>query len=305
MTSIDRSTNVYKKKQDSDLVSVYQGYDEFNRSSIVIKLRDKPTTIIQSKSLQTEIALRNDGLWALTISLNDYKLKGVFDVLADDMLIYIQNEKNQKLAERKIVLRYNDWQALFNDFGNEYLPFRAIQGLLGELIFLKKNLIPKYGEEKSINAWVGPIGGDKDFIFEDIWFEVKSKCLNKETIHISSNTQLKSSMLGKLVVLECEKSSIESKFSVTLNTLVDEISDSLLSATQKSLFHRRLLKFGYRKDDYYNDFYFFFSGGKLYKVREGFPNIELNEYEGAILNVTYELYLPKVSKYIVKEFNYD
>ena len=49
-----------------------------------------------------------------------------------------------------------------------------IQGLFGEMYFLKNYMIPKFGINSAIFSWSGPEQTSKDFSLENNWFEIKT-----------------------------------------------------------------------------------------------------------------------------------
>ena len=83
------------------------------------------------------------------------------------------------------------------------------QGLFGELYFLDKYMIPKYGVDNSINAWTGPLGYNKDFSINNTWYEIKTIGVNSTCINISSLSQLSSDIPGILTILGLKKMSEE------------------------------------------------------------------------------------------------
>src|SRR5699024_742848 len=127
-------------------------------------------------------------------------------------------------------------------------------GLLGELVFLEKYCIPNYGTRDSISSWIGPLGGDKDFQFQTDFYEVKTISLNKNMIHLNSQTQLlpipDSSLY--LSVVRYELASKISEHSVTLNSQVNRVM-MLLSEEEKNEFLIKISNVGYINDPAYED----------------------------------------------------
>lgn len=75
------------------------------------------------------------------------------------------------------------------------------------MIFLRDVLIPQYGKETSLQAWMGPRMADQDFVFLDTWYEVKATTSDAEQVRISSIEQLDCAAEGTLAVLALDQTS--------------------------------------------------------------------------------------------------
>ena len=297
------SNNRYKRDGRADILDIYFGKDSEQRSSLLIILKNKPHIKIKSKFLSTEIGLREDNNWAVQVSLTNEKYIGVFKVLVSDLIDTVENVVNQGIAEKKIIYRYNEWQSLFDDMGNTALTFAQIQGLLGELYFLKYELIGMYGVEEAIRGWIGPHGANKDFVFEKEWYEVKTKSINKDHVHISNYTQLESIEPGLLVVISCQQTSELSNSAYSLmklhSSLIEEIrDDELLEIYLEKLAHLHFIP-----DVSYEEPIFDIAKPKYYCVDSQFPKVKKEEDDKAIFNIKYDLYLPMLEKYIVEDIS--
>ena len=65
-----------------------------------------------------------------------------------------------------------------------------LRGLVGELLYLERVAIPKYGIEAAVACWVGPKGADQDFVSQDKRIEVKTIREGADRVRISSAEQL-------------------------------------------------------------------------------------------------------------------
>lgn len=98
---------------------------------------------------------------------------------------------------------------MFQNISTKELSEEKEQGIYGELYFLYKYMIPKYGVEKSILSWAGPHKFNKDFSIDETWYEIKTSSVNANTIEIRSINQLDSDVDGFLTVVKVEKMSME------------------------------------------------------------------------------------------------
>lgn len=305
MGNASLNSNGFIRSMESEIIDVYSGFDDLKRPAILVKLKNKPRIEIKTQVLETNINRRKDSMWALLISLTNNKLIGVFEKLSKDLINSISDEKNQVIAERKLIQRYNEWQCLFEEEANKKLDFNQLQGLFGELYFINNVLIPKQGVTKAISSWIGPIGGNKDFQLENIWFEIKTKSINKDTIHISNKNQLISEQLGYLVVVDCEKTSPDISNSINLITLYEEMCNQMDNEQMLTEFMRKLANLNFIPGEYYKQFNFLVKEITFYEVNDKFPLISLSSLENAICNLRYDLFLPALIKHIRGEIEWN
>ena len=301
MCKLTLKSNQFKRNSESEIIDVYSGFDDLKRPAILIKLKKKPIIEIKTQVLETNINRRKDNMWALLISLTNNNLIGVFQQLSIDLINSISDEKNQIIAERKLIQRYNQWQSLFEEEAKKKLDFNGVQGLLGELYFINNILIPKQGATKAISSWIGPIGGNKDFQLENTWFEIKTKSANKDIIHISNKNQLLSEQVGYLTVVDCEKTSLEVLNSINLITLYEEICNQISDENILIEFMKKLANLNFIPSEYYKQFNFLVQRITFYEVSDNFPLIVLPPLENAIYNLRYDLFLLALTKYIKEE----
>jgi len=293
--------NKYKRDGRADILDIYFGKDSEERSSLLIILKKKPYILIKSKFLSTEIGLREDSNWAFQVSLTDEKYIGVFKILVSDLINTIENVVLQEAAEKKIINRYNEWQKLFDDRVGAALTFVQIQGLVGELYLLKHELFKTYGVNEAIRGWIGPNGANKDFVFENEWYEVKTKSVNKDYVHISNNMQLESNVPGLLVVISCQQTSELSNSAYSLMKLHRSIIKEIFNEELLAIYLEKLAHLHFIPDDSYEDILFDIARPKYYSVDSKFPKVHKEENEQAIFNIRYDLYLPMLEKYIVED----
>lgn len=293
--------NKYKRDARADILNIYFGKDSEERSSLLIILKKKPYILIKSKFLSTEIGLREDNNWAFQVSLTDEKYIGVFKILVSDLINTIENIVHQEIAEKKIINRYNEWQKLFDDRADNELTFVQIQGLIGELYFLKYELFKVYGVNEAIRGWIGPNGANKDFIFEDEWYEVKTKSINKDYVHISNHMQLESNEPGLLVVISCQKTSELSNSAYNLMKLHRSIIEEICNVELLEIYFEKLAQLHFIPDESYEEPLFDIAKPKYYGVDSKFPKVQKEEDDKAIFNIRYDLYLPILEKYTVED----
>jgi hypothetical protein len=181
---------------------------------------------------------------------------------------------------------------------NSKLSDAVVRGMVGELTVLRDICIPKYGSPHSITGWIGPLHADRDFEYEDDWFEVKSVSLSREIVSISSFDQLDIDRQGTLVLARIEKTTDSDADAISLNSLVQDIEE-LLAEDQDALstFRVRLVLNGYDEADERANELFHLHGFEKYRVYDDFPRIRKSELTSEINNGEYTLSIAALSSW--------
>jgi len=290
--------NRYKREEDSDILGVYSGTDEHGRESLFVKLKNKPDIYFESNLLLSKATLRGDKRWAFQVSLTNNDYLGVFRVLIRDLVMVVSNESNQLVAERKLVRRYSEWQKLFEQAKDVKLTDQQILGLIGELYFLNYQVISNLNIEEGIESWIGPKSANHDFQLQNTWLEVKTKSYNKESVIISNKNQLKSVQPGYLIVISAEKTNSLNENAINLFMLYQLILDQILNKEIEYKFLEKLAKIHFIPSDIYKEYSYEIKKIQYYLINDSFPTVDL-PLDGTIINLKYELNLPKLNKFEV------
>jgi hypothetical protein len=289
-----------KRIESVNNFAVYVGIDSSKNFILAFNVISRPPSInLKSGAIDYLTIERSDKSWFMVLRLLDAKLFNVFEVLCENLI----EAATQCDAEFALILliekRLKSWEKLFQAGGNGLLAEFQIQGLLGELIFLEKEII-KSGQDFNIplNAWVGPQGADQDFIFSDHSYEIKTIKVNGETISIASLNQLSSSLPITLVVIELIKVGIGDSQAFNLNDYVTKIENLIYSEPAAlMIFRSTLLESGYVRHDYYDKFHFSLNTISRYQVAEDFPKLTATNVPDAIVSCQYTLKLEDLLKF--------
>jgi hypothetical protein len=189
--------------------------------------------------------------------------------------------------------RLTHWQEFLKNSMSSLLGEEKILGLIGELLFIKNNLIPAFGVGQSVKFWQGPEGLPQDFNVNDSAIEVKCQ-LGTTTpyIKISSVDQLCPQLPEMyLFVVTLGKTIPDAANSINLPKLTTQIIDILKSDAPEQLerFNDHLLQVGYFESDRYLDFNYIFIGEKMFHVGDGFPRICPRDIPQGIINLSYSI----------------
>lgn len=180
--------------------------------SSLVDLKDISTGIIPD---ETDI---NKSL--ILISLSDNSLSSIFAVLCEDLFQSVSSIEHESAFIQTLQNRFIQWKELFilaKGFGLS--PEKQI-GLFGELYFLKKLFLQTGGNEESLNIWVGPETGIRDFEKNNCAIEVKTTHThNHQKVHINSERQLDTALLDDLFLfhLSLEKRNGDEYFNAGVN----------------------------------------------------------------------------------------
>lgn len=289
----------YRRIKGDNILGVFISVGSQTPTTMLVRLSKYYEIKKETEFLKCNITHRTlDDKWVFRVVLKDEKYKGVFIKLMYDLTDQIQEEKDSLIAEKKFMDRYHTWENLFKEVRRKKMSRTEIIGLLGELYFMEKYCFPKFGCDNSVTAWVGNLGADKDFQFEKDYFEVKTTTLNKEKVHLNSQTQLTplSEVNVYLSIVRYEISSSVSGVSITLNQQVDNIIRQLSEEKQRELYIK-LSNVGYVKSEEYDENSFVIHDIENYHVGKEFPQIDPFVIHEAINDVEYDLYLPAIRSF--------
>lgn len=235
---------------------------------------------------------------SIVISLVDERWMSQFVTFCNDICKQTEHlQKNSPKGYEAVCNAYFVWQKMFKG-QSDILSEPEIKGLLGELLYLRDNIIPKYGCTKSIEAWSGTDKTKKDFSIDNKWYEIKTIDIGKPTVKISSLEQLESSIEGTLAVFQIEKMA-PSFNGVKLNSMVESILVMLTSIQDKDDFILKLNKAGYFPNIDYDEYVYDVKSLTEYIVNDSFPRLIKNNIPAAVASASYELLLSELVKHKV------
>lgn len=255
----------------------------------------KVTNINSSKAISASCVKTEDQKYALSFLLNFESLSELFVKLCWDLIDF---SKESPQPVDSILSRFNSWIRLFQKKGDGLLSPSSQKGLIGELLFLQES-IKSTGAEASLKAWVGPEGCDQDFIFSNLWCEIKTTTIASETVSISSLQQLDRNDSGKLIVYFMDKTTSDGAQTISLPEVIEKTTVLLESDHLMDILSCKLAMYGYYSKDAerYKDVRYRMSEKRAYKVNCDFPKLTKNDVPCGILNAKYELELSAIDAY--------
>lgn len=291
--------NSYQRVDDVHPLDLYVGIDNMSRWTLLMLCNERPENLTSSRMIRATIGKRDDGRWAVSLSLLKEDYQDMFILFCGDIIESSRIIQNKNKAARFVVNRYREWKDMLANSRDGLLSPDEIKGLLGEMFILDSELIGKYGAEKAAMSWTGPKAAHQDFILENTWYEVKTISSSKDEIKISSVEQLDCRNNGMLVVVFADKTSKTNVNAINLNLVYAKLLAQLMNDDVKAEFCDMLLKFGYfPRPEYENtDYTFEIKGVRHYQVTEAFPCFRRKNIPNNITRVGYYISLPAISHF--------
>lgn len=282
---------------DNHYICLYVGKDEMGRYSFDFRGRFKAARTKSSEVIS--VSHINSGEESfIRFSLENPALLECFCTFCEDLISSTRVIRDDETAYQTIRSRYFSWRQLFKPHhGN--LTEIEIMGLIGELLFLRDNMIPARGIEVALESWTGPEKTHKDFSCEDDWYEVKTINFGKESVHISSIEQLDSNNSGFLIIYSLEKMS-PSFNGIKLNALVNEIITLISPAQHKERFLAKLSLFDFDFSPENDNYVYDLKSVVSYIVDSNdFPRVTKNSVPDSIIKVQYDILISDLEQFKV------
>lgn len=251
--------------------------------------------IRSSKLIEVAHYTQKDDTMSLVLSLTDNNCVRQFCAFCNDIVNSTESMPDNDSGYETICNLYFTWQKMFRA-QTTLLSENEIKGLIGELLFLKEELIPLYGISDSLAAWAGPDAAKKDFSINDTWYEIKSVDCSKNIVKISSIEQLESDTIGQLVIYRLEKMA-EGYTGITLNTLIEDMMSLITSVADKELFIEKLSNAKYTYESQYDSYVYVIIDMERFVVSNNFPRLERSKLHKAISSASYELTISELLDY--------
>lgn len=283
---------VGSKKHD-----IFIGKDDEGRYCFEYRGMFTPVKVVGSKPLVVNQYKIDEKVLILRFSLEYNELVGCFSAFCEDLVLSVQDMPDGNAAYKTLVSRFQAWRKLFKP-NRTILSEYEIQGLIGELLFMKNYAIPHWGIDEALESWTGPEKTHKDFSKGDKWFEIKTITSGKETVRISSIEQLDSDSDGVLCIYSLEKMS-PSFNGIKLNFLVNELCTKF-SLNQKDILLNKLELFGFDFEPANDNYVYALTDFSSYSVKRGFPRLERSNVPLPISKAIYDIIISELAPFKIK-----
>ena len=273
------------------------GVDKEGRKTLRFEGSFVPAKISGTKAIVVKHFTLPQQRMCIQFSLADPDTADPFYKFIDDLVDSSRKFSVSENGYTFVIQRFARWKKMFVP-ARDVLSESSIMGLLGELYFLASYMIPRYGEQRAIASWGAAERTIKDFSIDNTWYEIKTAGSKSQTVHINSVQQLDSPNPGFLVVVRLEKMA-ESYSGKSLNPLVREIMNRVVSPEVLEEFQDKLAKWGYAYNDKYDEYVYEVKDLTSYAVDKTFPMLKAKALGEAIPNAEYDLLLEKIKDFAV------
>ena len=300
-SSIAAAETGYQKKVEWPCaLGVYYGLNSEGRKRISFLSSQPAPKLVATRQLNVVQAREGDFAYWTCFDLTESKANKVFYSFCSSLLDAVKNVSDESEAAKRLKQRYLAWKSLFERQSSGALSREVVQGLFGELYFLKKVLAQTNGLSTCVKAWSGPDNASKDFSLNGTWYEIKTVGVNSVSVKINSLGQLCSTTDGHLVVIKAELMSPEfSNGESSVGELFDYILNNLNDEDSEKLFMSKMSSFGINSfDDECLSAKFDVKNVSSYKVGDGFPLIDADEVgKHGIVDVSYSVLISAIEPF--------
>lgn len=288
-----------KKLNIHSVIGVYYGLSKDGNYRIAFLSSSVAPKIESTKMLRVTQGEEAANTYWTCFDLLQHDAKKVFFTFCANLIDAVTDIYDEQKALYALKKRYITWKTMFRRDSSNKLSKEVLQGLFGELYFMKKYMLDRFGAAVAVQAWSGPDFKSKDYAVDTEWFEVKTVGANTTTVHISSLAQLSSDHDGHLIVVKAEAmsdqfSNGESSIEELFNYIFAQINDE----TAEGIFLSKLSAFGFDSSDESFMSKFDVKSMTSYKVSGDFPRLtEKDITRPEICDVSYSLIINSLKDY--------
>ena len=289
-----------KKLNIHSVIGVYYGLSKDGNYRIAFLSSSVAPKIESTKMLRVTQGEEAANTYWTCFDLLQHDAKKVFFTFCANLIDAVTDIYDEQKALYALKKRYITWKTMFRRDSANKLSREVLQGLFGELYFMKKYMLDRFGAAVAVQAWSGPDFRSKDYAVDTEWFEVKAVGANTSTVHISSLAQLSSDHDGHLIVIKAEAMSDQfSNGESSIGELFDYIFAQINDETAEGIFLSKLSAFGFDSSDESFMSKFDVKSMTAYKVSGDFPRLtEKDIARPEICDVSYSLIINSLKDYM-------
>lgn len=301
--TIAQPNNNQKKIPVASVLEVFYGLSSDGHMRLSFLSKEKAPKLESTKFLRVSQGEESSNVYWTCFDLLHDDAKSIFYTFCDDLVSAITEVKVETTALNMLKKRFIIWKTMFKQVQTAAVSKEVIQGLFGEMYFLKNYMLENYSFSEAIGAWSGADLKSKDYSIGNEWYEIKTIGSNTRAVRISSLSQLASAAPGHLVVIKAEAMSEEfcgedSSINMLLREILLKIPDEL---TEEQLFNKIKSVVGDLSDKVLNE-RFSVKSVDFYLVDSAFPRLqESNIPYAEIEDVQYSLNINMLGKYKEKK----
>lgn len=247
-----------------------------------------------------------DGDQTLVWKLLDSAHRDIFHTLCEDIVASASRATTEREAVDVALARTWRWYHLLRGGTDGRLSHEEQKGLIGELLVIENDLLPRISVGDTVAAWRGPLGAPKDFEIGRICVEAKARRgAATPYIAISSENQLDETGTDILFlrVVDLDQAPSDAGHGFSLSDIANRIRSAVSALDERAgiAFEDLLSAAGFQRDDDYSDSRWVTGAIRLYRVRGGFPRITAQSASPGVTNVKYTISLTACEPFRVED----
>ncbi|MFC4526242.1 PD-(D/E)XK motif protein [Dyella halodurans] len=203
---------------------------------------------------------------------------------------------------RLVLRRLADWHNMLRRRREGLLTTEEIIGLVGELLFLRDEVMSRAGAADSIAAWRGAHRDEQDFAIGAWQIEVKTQLSTSDRrLLISSEAQLDTAGSRLLLCHQAVARAPAGGGTVSLNALIDGLNLAFAAAGPPVLeeFEAALEACRYVRREEYDEPEWLLTDRRLFEVRDDFPRLTPAVLPNGVHAVSYSILLSACESFAV------
>lgn len=286
-------------------LDLYAQLDADSRLGLLALASERPATPPPYAAFDFTVGRREDGRWALSMSLRQGSLSAQFAALCDRVVQAGLACKPGDDACVFLLVQVARWHRMLALGTSGLLSEEAQRGLIGEISVLRA-AAAKFGAQVATAGWVGPDDAPQDFVLPSSRVEVKTVISGSPRVKISSLLQLDVSdgslCLALVELVQCPSGtggvSLRGCVEDTRLVLQDDIG-------AMELFEDRLSVACYEDRDEYARIEYRVARVRWFHVTDSFPKLVRSQTPLPIADAKYELLVSAIGGHEVNPFNQD
>ncbi len=203
---------------------------------------------------------------------------------------------------RLVLRRLADWHNMLRRRREGLLTTEEVIGLVGELLFLRDEIMPRVGVAGGVGTWRGAHRDEQDFAIGAWQVEVKTQLsTSDQRLLISSEAQLHTSGSRLLLCHQAVARAPAGGDAVSLNALIDDLTGQVTAAGPIVLeqFEDALDACRYARREEYDEPEWLLTDRRLFEVCDDFPRLTPAMLPAGVHAVSYSILLSACRSFAV------
>ena len=240
----------------------------------------------------------------MVLTLEDRDQFDIFRALCGHLLDATANHPRGASGPglRLVLRRLADWHNMLRRRREALLTTEEVIGLVGELLFLRDQIIPRAGPMGGVAAWRGAHREEQDFAVGAWQIEVKTQLSTSDhRLLISSEAQLDTAGSRLLLCHQAVARAPAGGDAVSLNALIDDLTQQATAVGRVALdqFEAALEACRYVRREEYDEPEWLLTDRRLFEVRDGFPRLTSGMLPTGVHAVSYAILLSACQAFAV------